>query len=386
MNARPVQLVSSTGHPRADEILRGFVSLFETLFPGRLRSYYLVGSYRSRLSGAASDLDLHILARNDLGISEGSAMRKVGEACSRISSIPLDLLFMGEDEALRLGNVVLKKEGMLLYGEDLLDRMPWTPFELHLRRVTHNAWRTSAWIRRRDRLVFPLTCPDPKGDFLGYDSLTLRTVDGSEMRALKGLLGCVFPPAKALIMAAARDFCGDRQESLGLYRAHVGDGWCDHMEELYESCRVRWGYAVPSGETERRRLRFLCERTLEFENHFLTIYGEFLLADMTLEQDATLWLTPAQAVQILGLKPGALHARIARGQFEIQRENGLRRLRFDDLFKLLAARMAGRVLFPGDDRFPAALEGLAGSTNPLLAHSARESLRSLAILRRSASL
>jgi hypothetical protein len=46
---------------------------------------------------------------------------------------------------------------------------------------------------------------------------------------------------------------------------------------LHDLCRNRWAYLIPDNPHDRQRLRDLCARILEFENHHLSIRRTYLL-------------------------------------------------------------------------------------------------------------
>lgn len=55
-----ISLLHSTNHQKVDQILQGIISLYEMVFPGRIRGYYLVGSYADGSATPTSDIDLQI--------------------------------------------------------------------------------------------------------------------------------------------------------------------------------------------------------------------------------------------------------------------------------------------------------------------------------------
>ena len=59
-----IPLLNSTGNQRVDNILRGVIGIFETVFPDRIRGYYLVGSYADGTAISTSDIDMKILFKN----------------------------------------------------------------------------------------------------------------------------------------------------------------------------------------------------------------------------------------------------------------------------------------------------------------------------------
>jgi hypothetical protein len=65
-----------------------------------------------------------------------------------------------------------------------------------------------------------------------------------------------------------------------LYRARIGDDWSDLLEEIYTLCRGAWHYLLPDRPEDRARLRAICERTLNFENHFLAVYRDYAVSQL----------------------------------------------------------------------------------------------------------
>jgi hypothetical protein len=55
------------------------------------------------------------------------------------------------------------------------------------------------------------------------------------------------------------------------------------VENVYK-CRNRWHYLIPVETTDRQALKHLCQSALDFGNHFLGIYQDFLLNELRHEQ------------------------------------------------------------------------------------------------------
>lgn len=49
---------------------------------------------------------------------------------------------------------------------------------------------------------------------------------------------------------------------------------------MYERCKSDWSYRIPEALGDRQELRAICARTLDFENHFLRIFKDFVLAEL----------------------------------------------------------------------------------------------------------
>ncbi|MEO7910884.1 MAG: nucleotidyltransferase domain-containing protein, partial [Roseiflexaceae bacterium] len=59
-----IELSTSSGSQPADNALRGLVGVFELHFPGRIRAYYVEGSYADRTAIATSDIDLVLIFKH----------------------------------------------------------------------------------------------------------------------------------------------------------------------------------------------------------------------------------------------------------------------------------------------------------------------------------
>src|SRR5262249_51939215 len=87
-----ITLASATGDARVDALLREIVARFETAFPGRVRGYYVTGSYSDASSVATSDLDLDIVLKGAFeGDDERERARNLCAALQARTEIELDL-------------------------------------------------------------------------------------------------------------------------------------------------------------------------------------------------------------------------------------------------------------------------------------------------------
>ncbi len=108
-------LLASSGSEKIDEILRTLIAAFETTFPGRVRGYYLLGSYAEGNAVALSDVDLALIFKGELEEGEQDRAAQLGETCGQASPVRLDTLVRGE-EGLTWETVGLKLGSVLLYG------------------------------------------------------------------------------------------------------------------------------------------------------------------------------------------------------------------------------------------------------------------------------
>lgn len=71
-------LIHTVGKASVDDLLSQVAELYETKFPGRVRGYYLTGSYAEGDAVDGSDIDLYILFKGAF-ISEEEAAQEFNE-------------------------------------------------------------------------------------------------------------------------------------------------------------------------------------------------------------------------------------------------------------------------------------------------------------------
>ncbi|MGH2505001.1 MAG: hypothetical protein ACRDID_21020, partial [Ktedonobacterales bacterium] len=171
----PIALALTTGDVVIDRILQGIVTLFEASLPGRVRGYYLLGSYADGTAVAISDIDLIALVAGALDASERALAARLVEGCALLSPTRLDIVICDEasSEASSGGEVVLLRfDGRLLYGADTRASLALPPLPVYTRETLAAARYFIAHILRGvERLEYPLDYPDPAGEFYGYDTI-----------------------------------------------------------------------------------------------------------------------------------------------------------------------------------------------------------------------
>jgi hypothetical protein len=158
-------------------------------------------------------------------------------------------------------------------------------------------WRTAA------TLTYPLMYPDPDDEFYGYTRKRFPVWYPPDVTAgLKELVTTIGRLATAIIALRAGRYVPQRADSVTIYRETIGDEWSGYLAEIYEAGKGRWGYLVPTDPAERAHLRDLCRQTLAFENHFLAVYRNFLLAESH-DADPTRRAAATQRLHDLGFLP-----------------------------------------------------------------------------------
>lgn len=100
------------------------------------------------------------------------------------------------------------------------------------------------------------------------------------MVCCKWLVATVGWIATALVAYQTKQYVSSKGEAVQLYKTHIDDQWTTLVEQVYEQCRNRWNYLIPDEEAERQILRSLCQDALEFSNHYLRVYRNFMLREL----------------------------------------------------------------------------------------------------------
>jgi len=279
-----IELQYASGDRRIDQVLRGVVGVCEATFPGRVRAYYLLGSYSNGSAVPTSDLDMGLLIADRYrdGTEEDRAIR-LCQDCEAISGMLLELWVLSEErleQPDRFGTALqLRFSSQFLYGEDVRGRLLVQADDRYVRWAMHVPIYGLLGERGQPAaLIYPLDYPDPAGEFYGYDRLALAGAGGADEPGTKLLVAVVGRIAAALVALRTGRYVDSKRESVELYRTHIADEWTDVVEQVYAICRNRWGYRVPADPVDRGLLCDLCRRALAFENHFLVVYRAYLLA------------------------------------------------------------------------------------------------------------
>jgi hypothetical protein len=281
-----IALHASSGDAQVDEALAGIIGIYETAFTDRVRGYYLLGSYTDSSAVDFSDIDLLVLFKSRMEAAEAEAAERLAHACNRLSLVRLDLWHQSEAGLADSGKdpgslavVALKLGSALVYGADVRDQLSLPPLPEYTRAVMMGGqFFLRHVLRSAERLVCPLAYPDPDGEFFGYDTVRITEwYPPGTAHGIKELVTSASRVATALLALRAGRYVGRKSASITAYRVHIGDEWAEYLEAIYTNGKARWRYHVPEAADERRQLRALCARTLGFENHFLSLYRDYLV-------------------------------------------------------------------------------------------------------------
>jgi hypothetical protein len=272
----------------AHAAIRALMDAFDRRFPGRVRAYYVDGSFADGSQLVTSDLDMTIVVadafRDD---AERGAAEKLCQSLAQDSPIELDARVVDEATLAHGAHPVLTFASALIAGEDIRHRFPVMPLAEWTRDRMHAAaWLTVKLHGRPVPVAYPLGYPDQMDEFLGYTRRTIRLPDGSAVPTTRDLIRSTGWAATALIAHQRGQYVTRKRDAHALYERYIGDEWSRLLCDIYECCRTRWEYHIPVDPTERRALQAICEGTLGFENHFLGLYRCFLHNELSGSDDA----------------------------------------------------------------------------------------------------
>ena len=274
-----------------DSILEEIVSRFEAEFPGRVCSYYVLGSYADGTALASSDLDMAVVFRETF-LSETERTRAARLLPATIDAVEIDLDVTDEASLIEQVDPGFKFSSRLVFGEEIREQLPLMSIDVWTRdRMNTSYWRLVKLFDRPCRIELPVGYPDAKSEFYGYVRRTGVLADGTEVLTTRDLVRAVGWSATSIIAFRAGRFASKKAEFAKIYRETIDDQWSGLLDEIYTRCKFAWNYRIPE---DRSHLRSICNGVLEFENHFLSIYREYLLSELqtkdpTIIKD-TLWL------------------------------------------------------------------------------------------------
>ncbi len=279
-------LLFSTGNAQIDGIIRGSIGVLETIFPNRIRAYYLVGSYADGSFTATSDIDLVPLFKGTMQAGEEITYRQTVRYMDMISPIRLGFGLRNEDQSFREGGVGIKIGSVLVYGEDVRDQIPLTPLEQYCQ----TSISTSIELIRHQRgdpnqLFVPLDYPKAQDEFYGY--VKEENVQGTMRKSTAAIFTHLMFLASTLVTLKTGHYNASKSFSWKVYQTYIGDSWGAFLEEWYWGPKKQWGNAIPHTNEERYQLKQLCQEALAFENEFLGIAKAFILNRIDSEDEKT---------------------------------------------------------------------------------------------------
>lgn len=281
--------LQSVGDSRVDALLACAVTRCEAAFPARVRAYYVEGSYASASGVATSDVDLVIIFQDHFtSPAEGERAAALCAECGMEHGLELDAEITDEAGLGGRASPTFKLGARLIYGADIRDQLTLPLIDVWTRDRMHTSyWRFIKLFGRPTPVDLPLAYPDAHAEFFGYTRRQARRPDGTLADSTRDLIRAVGWAATGLVALIAGEYVASKRECHEIYARTIGDEWSTLLRDIYERCRGEWVCLIPEAAADRQRLRAICARTLGFENHFMTVYRDYVARDLRQPDDDT---------------------------------------------------------------------------------------------------
>ena len=217
-------LYFSTGNSKVDGILSSFIQECEDAIPGRVKAYYLTGSYAYGSPVSTSDIDLNVILRseggriegdqpNDLGMlafrtgptsEEEQQVRQIVAVQNKTSPIELGAAVRTEADIRRRFAPSMVETNAFLQGEDVLAELFAThpvEYDFSPRGRMHIAYGNLCAIHGASEVLrLPLHFPRPDEKFYGYVQQEPGMCGQSRMR-MDRFFNCIFFPVSTALIA-----------------------------------------------------------------------------------------------------------------------------------------------------------------------------------------
>jgi hypothetical protein len=258
--------------------LASLIAHLERRFPMSISGFYLFGSQSDRTAVDASDVDLCIVVSSD--IDPALIKQEYDDFASGGRLNVFDVLVLSQQSLIANGHFRIKHCSQHIHGTDIRDSILDLPFDTYLRTYAHAPIAYLVGVLRESECVtFPVTYPDPIGEFLGYNKPAMPP-GNQQVNNIKAMVSTASWIASILVSLQTGRTVASKAEAVTLFRTQVGDEWSRYVEELYRFGRQQLGYLVPGREDERQYLLQLCRDMVDLENHFLVQYREYLLREI----------------------------------------------------------------------------------------------------------
>lgn len=268
-----VDLKYSTSQEVVSQTLQSCIASYELLFPSRIRSYFLVGSYLDGSAIKNSELDVIILFKQKVTLKELEAFWRLHYQLNLLS--PISLGFNVIDEAYFEEGVPLHfRTNKLLYGQDTLKEYPDLSREVAEQRFINIAIKMIYRIHKANApLSIPVVFPNQKALYFDFNFKI------HQKNTPKRLMILVARIISALLVLKTGIQPRSKRHSILCYQENIGDRWADYASEVEQTVKYKWQYQMPTTQEDQQKLTSLCKQLLEFENNFLGFVKPRLIED-----------------------------------------------------------------------------------------------------------
>jgi len=282
-----LKLRAQTGHAEVDRALADVVGLLEDKFPRQIRAYYLLGSWAYGDARATSDIDVVAVLRAGTPPEAGRQARAAADEYSAEHGLSLGVFPVIEGRLHSLARAQLGSGALHLYGDDIRPEIEPVSPAIWARDRMHGMYVFTGIARGLTEISPPLGYPKPDEEFFGLTEERARAADGSPRQGTRDLVTGTGWYATALVAYRSGAIVLRKVDVPAAYGRYVGDEWAPFLCHLFAYCRDAWNYEIPPAPEERRFLRELCARNMEFENHFLRSYREFVIGELRSTDEGT---------------------------------------------------------------------------------------------------
>lgn len=273
-----------TGKTEIDEQIDAFIEFVKHFLQIEVISIYLLGSYIDDSAVKSSDIDIAIIHNS----SDPQKIKKISAFFTRFSrelfKREVDLYLISREQIEELDEAqLLTREGIinvkisseLLYGDDLRDSVQVPSFEAYLKPTIETPFhfitkaRGLSWSPDQ---MSSLTYPNESDYYFGYLAQSAETHRTIESKPVLTLIGWI---ATSLIALKAQKMVGKKSDVARMYELYLHDQWSPYVAKSYELIRTTLSYQIPQLEHDRKSLRAICERLLEFERYYVTEYRTY---------------------------------------------------------------------------------------------------------------
>lgn len=242
------------------------------MFPSRLQSAYLCGSFATDQYDDGSDIDILIIFKGSPQLREQQEVKLLFKRLASCSAGPLlDVSLAYEKTLIRVGDIDLSN-ALVLAGDDIRNQLPAVDDLEYVWRNFRAAFTCSVMLRKgAGPQSGAWDLPDPTDELGGYPTYSrAQPMSGTN----RDWLTTICRQATALLSAQTDFRPCNKKEAIDLYKQHIPDTWGTFLSHFYYTIRLHHKNRVNVLNAKEQR-KFV-NRSLDFENYFLKHYTEAL--------------------------------------------------------------------------------------------------------------
>jgi hypothetical protein len=241
------------------------------MFPGQIRSIYLIGSRVNGSHHATSDVDFAVIFTGSLNTDRRAEIVQFLSPLQTVGPVMIDISILDECE-IKNGITPNLQRNQLLRGVETLRKCPlqsnpelllcYAGWGIHFIRAVRG---------RPTELVYPLEYPDRSMRYFGYERTGIRVATNRYIPGFNLLVCLITTIANFRLAAKVGVYTISKDETISNYKSFLPDDpWLPIFEGLYKTCRVELAGCLPTNESASTKVSMWCSQVLELENDFLS--------------------------------------------------------------------------------------------------------------------